>query len=109
MLSALTFIFVLSALVVIHEFGHFLAARWVGIRVERFSVGMGPVIFGKTFGETEFCLSLLPLGGYVKLAGESSEEARGEPWEFYSKSAFQKFFVVAAGPLMNAFLAFFIF
>ncbi|MBI3316004.1 MAG: RIP metalloprotease RseP [Candidatus Omnitrophica bacterium] len=109
MSSVLVFVFVLSVLVVIHEYGHFLMARWVGIRVERFSVGMGPVVFGKTFGETQFCVSLLPLGGYVKLAGESPEESTGSPWEFCSKSAFQKFLVVVAGPLMNALLAFFIF
>lgn len=109
LMSLLTFVFVLSVLVVVHEFGHFLMARLVGIRVERFSIGFGPVIFGRRFGETDFVFSLLPLGGFVKLAGESPEEAKGQSWEFNSKSLFQKFLVVFAGPFMNAFLAFVLF
>ena len=107
--SFLTFLLVLSVLVVVHEYGHFIAARWVGVRVEKFSIGFGPVIFGRQFGETEFCISLLPLGGFVKLAGESPEESKGDAWEFNSKNLLQKFFVVFAGPFMNAFLAFVIF
>ena len=107
--SVLVFIFVLGMLVVIHEFGHFIAAKAVGVRVEKFSVGFGPVIFGRQFGETEFCVSALPLGGFVKLAGESPEESTGKPWEFNSKNLWEKFVIVFAGPFMNAFLAFFIF
>ncbi|OIO38918.1 MAG: RIP metalloprotease RseP [Candidatus Omnitrophica bacterium CG1_02_49_16] len=109
MLSVLIFIFVLGVLVVVHEFGHFIAAKAVGVRVEKFSIGFGPVIFGKKFGETDFCVSLLPLGGFVKLAGESPEESKGEAWEFNSKNLLQKFIVVFAGPFMNAFLAFVLF
>lgn len=109
MSSALIFIVVLGALVIVHEFGHFVAAKLVGVRVDKFSIGFGPVIFGKKWGETEFCVSLLPLGGFVKLAGESPEETRGEPWEFNSKNLGQKFLVVFAGPFMNAFLAFVLF
>ena len=109
MSSALVFIFVLGVLVVVHEFGHFIAAKAVGVRVEKFSIGFGPVIFGRQFGETEFCVSALPLGGFVKLAGESAEEAKGRPWEFNSKNLLEKFIIVFAGPLMNAFLAFVIF
>lgn len=109
MQSTLVFLFVLSVLVVVHEFGHFIVAKAVGIRVEKFSIGFGPVIFGRKFGETEFVFSLLPLGGFVKMAGESAEEAKGHPWEFNSKPLLQKFAVVFAGPFMNAFLAFTIF
>lgn len=109
MSSALVFIFVLGVLVVIHEFGHFIVAKWVGIRVDKFSIGFGPVIFGKKIGGTEFCVSLLPLGGFVKMAGESPEESQGAVWEFNSKNLWQKFAVVFAGPLMNALLAFVIF
>ena len=109
MSSALVFMFVLGVLVVVHEFGHFIAAKSVGVRVEKFSIGFGPMIFGKQFGETEFCVSLLPLGGFVKLAGESPEECQGKPWEFNSKNLLQKFVIVFAGPFMNAFLAFAIF
>jgi regulator of sigma E protease len=109
MSSALVFILVLSVLVVVHEFGHYIVARLVGVRVEKFSIGFGPVIFGKKFGDTEYCVSLLPLGGFVKLAGESPEESKGASWEFNSKTLMQKFMVVFAGPLMNALLAFVIF
>src|SRR3989338_4558740 len=107
--SALVFVFVLGVLVVVHEFGHFIAAKRVGVRVEKFSIGFGPVIFGRQFGETYFAVSLLPLGGFVKLAGENPEEAKGLAWEFNSKSLLEKFAIVFAGPFMNAFLAFVIF
>lgn len=109
MSSALVFILVLGVLVVVHEFGHFIAAKTVGVRVEKFSIGFGPVIFGRQFGETEFCVSLLPLGGFVKLAGESPEDSKGYAWEFNSKNLLEKFFIVFAGPFMNAFFAFVIF
>ena len=109
MSSALIFIVVLGVLVVIHEFGHFIVAKFVGIRVEKFSIGFGPKIFGTKWGGTEFCVSLLPLGGFVKMAGEIPEESSGKSWEFNSKNLGQKFLVVFAGPLMNAFLAFVLF
>ena len=80
MWSLATFVIVLSILIIAHEFGHFAAARLVGIRVEKFSIGFGREIFGKKIGDTQFCVSLLPLGGFVKLAGETPGEAlqRGE-------------------------------
>ena len=109
MQSALIFIFVLGALVVIHEFGHFIVARMLGIRAEKFSIGFGPVLFAKKIDGTEFCVSLLPLGGFVKLAGESPDEAKGAPWEFQSKPLLHRVAVVLAGPLMNALLAYVLF
>ena len=96
-------------LVIVHEFGHFVVAKACGIRVEKFSIGFGPVIFGRQFGETEFCVSILPLGGFVKLSGESAEDSKGDEWEFSAKPLFQRSAVVLAGPLMNAFLAFLLF
>ena len=89
MSSAITFICVLGILVVVHEFGHFIVAKMVGVRVEKFSIGFGPVIYGRRSGETEFCVSLLPFGGFVKLAGESAEESKGLPWEFNSKKLWE--------------------
>lgn len=106
-------IFVLGLLVFFHELGHFLAAKRMGIRVERFSLGFPPKMFGKTIGDTEYCISWIPLGGYVKMAGEEpdaqAEENGGKPWEFQSKSIIARSFVIAAGPGMNLVLAFIIF
>jgi len=105
----LLFAIVLSVLIVVHEWGHYYAAKRLGIRVERFSIGFGPIIYRTKPKETEFCISALPLGGYVKLAGENPEESKGEPWEFHTRGNLDKFIVVAAGPLLNAILAFLIF
>ena len=87
-ITVLAFGFVLGVLVFIHELGHFLVAKRAGIRVERFSLGYPPKMVGITLGETEYCISWVPLGGYVKLAGMADigvEEVKGEPWEFMSK------------------------
>ncbi|PJC48787.1 MAG: RIP metalloprotease RseP, partial [Candidatus Omnitrophica bacterium CG_4_9_14_0_2_um_filter_42_8] len=70
MLSLVSFIVVLSILVVVHEFGHFIVAKKMGVRVEKFSIGFGPEIFGVTREETRYSVSIIPLGGYVKLSGE---------------------------------------
>ncbi len=111
--TVLSAIFVLGLLVFIHELGHFLAAKRMGIRVERFSLGFPPKMIGKTIGDTEYCISWIPLGGYVKMAGEQpdadGEEHGNEPWEFQSKSVGARAFVIAAGPGMNFVLAFIIF
>jgi regulator of sigma E protease len=103
------FALVLSTLVVFHEWGHFYTARRFGIGVERFSIGFGPVLFRWRSKQTEFCLSLIPLGGYVKLEGEESKGAKGGPREFSSRPAYQRFLVIFAGPFLNAVLAFLIF
>jgi len=108
-MGVLIFLAVLSTLIIVHEWGHYAVARSFGITVERFSIGFGPVVMRKKSGGTEFCVLLIPLGGYVKLAGDSAEEARGEPWEFLSRPAWQRFLVIFAGPLLNAVLAFVIF
>ena len=104
------FIFTLGLLVLVHELGHFLLAKLVGIRVERFSIGFPPRLFGKKFGDTDYCISAVPLGGYVKLSGmidESMEKEsiKGEPWEFTSKPVWARFLVIFAGPLFNILLA----
>ena len=112
--SILAALFVLGVLVLIHEFGHFIVAKLVGIRVEKFSLGFPPRLFGKKIGETDYCVSLIPIGGYVKLSGMIDESfdknsIKGEPWEFMSKPIYQRFLVIFAGPLMNLLLAVFIF
>ncbi len=89
-------------MVVIHELGHFLAAKLIGVRVERFSFGMGPKLLGRRLGETEYMVSALPIGGYVKMAGgDEGEEATGAPDEFVSKPPGQRALVLAAGPLFS--------
>lgn len=103
------FILVLGVLVFVHEFGHFIVAKRSGIRVEQFSLGFPPKAFGITVGETEYCISWLPIGGYVKVAGMSdfgSEEVKREPWEFQSKPRGIQMAVMVAGPIMNFLLGF---
>ncbi len=97
----------IGLLIFIHELGHFLVAKKVGIRVEVFSLGFGPRLFGFRRGPTDYRLSLIPIGGYVKLAGDSpAEQATGAPDEFRSKSVGQRTAVIAAGVVMNALFAF---
>jgi regulator of sigma E protease len=98
------FLFVLGVLVFVHELGHFLVARFYGIRVLTFSLGFGPKLlkFRANGAATEYCVSAVPLGGYVKLAGENVDDERsGAPDEFLSKSKWIRFQVYLAGPIMN--------
>jgi regulator of sigma E protease len=111
LITIFSFVFVLGVLVFIHELGHFLVSKRSGIRVERFSLGYPPKMIGVTSGETEYCISWIPLGGYVKVAGMAdigTEEVKGEPWEFTSKPVWVRMSVMAAGPLMNFLLGFLI-
>jgi regulator of sigma E protease len=104
--TIVAFAFVLGVLVFVHELGHFLAAKRVGIRVLKFQLGFNPTIFSFRYGDTEYGIGALPLGGYVKMAGESTEEERaGHPDEFLSKSKWQRFQVLIMGPVMNLILA----
>ncbi len=106
MITILSFAFVLGVLVFVHELGHFLAAKRVGIRVLKFQLGFNPTIFSIKHGETEYGIGALPLGGYVKMAGENPEEERtGRADEFLSKNKWQRFFVLIMGPTMNLLLA----
>ena len=100
------FLFVLGVLVFVHELGHFLLARWNGVRVLTFSLGFGTKLLKVTRGGTEYCISAIPLGGYVKMAGENPDDPRsGASDEFLSKSKWQRFQILIAGPLMNLLLA----
>jgi regulator of sigma E protease len=108
--SILSFTIVLGIIVLVHEFGHYIAARLTGVRVETFSFGFGKRIFGKKIGDTDFRLSLIPLGGYVKMAGEEEWDPENlQPDEFQAKNRAQKIFILAMGSIMNLLLAFFIF
>ena len=105
-LTIAAFIFVLGILVFVHEFGHYAVAKFFKVRVEVFSLGFGKRIAGFRRGDTDYRISLLPLGGYVKMAGENPMEARtGDPGEFMSHPRWQRFLVAIAGPAMNIILA----
>ena len=96
----------IGVLVFIHELGHFLLARWNGVRVITFSLGFGPKLLKYTKGDTEYCISAMPLGGYVKMAGENPDDPQtGAPDEFLAKSKWQRFQILIAGPVMNLALA----
>ncbi len=106
LLTALWFILVLSVLVFVHELGHYLAARHVGVRVQRFSIGFPPRAIGKKIGETEYMLSWIPLGGYVKLEGQNlDDENPADPRNYAAKTKLQRLYILVAGPVMNLALA----
>jgi len=110
--TILSVIILLSILIFAHEFGHFLVARLLGVGVLKFSLGFGPKLIGKKWGETEYLISLIPLGGYVKLLGESEEDTLPEEDEkrsFLKQSAAKKIAIVVAGPVFNFLLAILIF
>ena len=99
-------LFVLGVLVFVHEFGHYAVAKLCGVRVEVFSLGFGKRLWGFRRGDTDYRVSLLPLGGYVKMTGENPlEERTGDPGEFTSHPRWQRFLIAIAGPVMNIVLA----
>src|SRR3954466_6878528 len=98
--------FVLGIMILVHEFGHYAAAKFFGVRVEVFSIGFGKRLLGFRKGDTDYRISALPLGGYVKMTGENfMEERSGEPYEFMSHPRWQRFVIAIAGPAMNLILA----
>jgi regulator of sigma E protease len=104
--TILAFSFVLGVLVFVHELGHFVMARWHGVRVLVFSLGFGPMLLRVKRGDTEYALSAIPLGGYVKMAGENPDDPRsGGSDEFLSKTKWQRFQILIMGPVMNLLLA----
>ena len=100
-----SFILVLGLLIFVHELGHFLFAKWFGVRVLKFSLGFGPKLVGRTIGETEYVISAFPLGGFVKMFGENPDEQQIDDTEkkasFAHKAVWQRFLIVLAGPLFN--------
>ncbi|MEJ2053965.1 MAG: RIP metalloprotease RseP [Calditrichaceae bacterium] len=109
MLNFVAIIFVFSVIVIIHELGHFLAARWMGVRVEKFSIGFPPSVFSKKIGQTIFSIGAIPLGGFVKMAGFIDESmdtnATGASDEFNSKPVWRRIVIITAGVIMNLILA----
>ena len=104
--SMLVFLVFLSVLIVVHEWGHFITAKLLGIEVERFALGFGPTLFSRTYNRTTYMINAIPLGGYVKMSGDERSECKGKPGEFYSKSVGSRSLVVLNGPVVNFILAY---
>jgi regulator of sigma E protease len=100
------FLMVLSVLVIVHEWGHFFTAKSLGVVVEKFSVGFGPKLFSRQHKGTEFLVSAIPLGGYVKMAGDDRHDCKGNPGEFYSHPLGHRALIVFMGPVVNFIFAF---
>lgn len=100
------FILVLSILIVVHEWGHFITAKLLGVKVDEFALGFGPTLWAKKYHGTDYLLKLFPLGGYVRMAGDERAKCTGAPDEYYSKSPGQRALVVFNGPLVNFILAY---
>jgi regulator of sigma E protease len=103
--TVVSFILVLGLLIFVHELGHFIFAKLFKVKVLKFSLGFGPKLIGKTYGETEYLISAFPLGGYVKMFGENPDEQEvaieDQRGSFAHKSVWQRFFIVLAGPIFN--------
>ncbi len=107
----MAFVLTLSLIILVHEWGHFFMARRIGVKVERFSFGFGPQLARFKRGGTEYCVCLLPFGGYVKLAGEAAEGSptAAKRWEYRGRSVWERIAIVLAGPVINYVLGFVLF
>lgn len=111
-MGTLTSILVLSFLIFFHELGHFLAARFFGVHVEVFSIGFGKKVFSKMVGKTEYCLSLIPLGGYVQMKGQDDRDPTKVSYDtdsYNTKAPWKRIIILFAGPFANFLLAFLLF
>jgi regulator of sigma E protease len=104
--AIIEFLIVLGIMVLVHEFGHFAAAKLLGIRVEVFSIGMGTRLFGFRRGDTDYRICLLPIGGYVKMSGDTPGQAATDPADFNAHPRWHRMIVAFAGPIANFILAF---
>ncbi len=105
-MALLIFIVILSILILVHEWGHYTVAKKCGVKVEQFALGFGPKLFGWTRDGTEFCLCAIPLGGFVKMAGDERDKCTGQSGEYFSKPAGQRALIILAGPAVNLLLAY---
>ncbi len=105
-MSLIIFLVVLGILIIVHEWGHYIAARKLGITVEQFSVGFGPKLFSWQADGTEFMVCAIPLGGFVKLAGDDRTKLKGVKDEFYSQSVGHRALVIVMGPVINIIFAY---
>lgn len=109
MFTFLLFLIVIAVLVLSHEFGHFIVAKWKGMRVDEFGFGFPPRLFGKQYGETTYSCNLLPFGGFVKIWGEDDVDGATDPRNFAARNAWDRFLVLVAGVFMNFILAYVLF
>src|SRR5512140_729101 len=104
--SLVAVVAVLGFMILIHEFGHYAVAKWLGVRVEQFAIGFGKRLIGFRKGETDYRINALPFGGYVKMSGENPMDRRtDDPREFVNHSRWHRFLIAIAGPSMNILLA----
>jgi len=107
--SIVAVVAVLGFMILIHEFGHYAVAKWLGVRVEVFSIGFGKRLIGFRKGDTDYRIAAIPLGGYVKMSGENPmDERTDDPREFLNHSRWHRFLIAVAGPVMNILLAIFL-
>ena len=100
------FILILSLLILVHEWGHFITAKKCGVKIEQFALGFGPKLLSRTHDGTEFCLCAIPLGGFVKMAGDERAKCLGSSDEYFTKSAGQRALIILMGPVVNLILAY---
>lgn len=105
-MSMLIFLTVLSLLILVHEWGHFITAKSVGVKVEKFSLGFGPKLFSFKYQGTEFMICAIPLGGFVKMAGDERRECKGTEEEYFSKPVGHRALIVLMGPVVNYVVAY---
>src|SRR5215470_875563 len=104
--SLVAVVAVLGFMILIHEFGHYAVAKWLGVRVEQFAIGFGKRLIGFRRGETDYRINAIPLGGYVKMSGENPMDQRtDDPREFLNHPRWHRFLIAIAGPAMNVLLA----
>ncbi|MCM8800509.1 MAG: site-2 protease family protein [Candidatus Omnitrophica bacterium] len=108
-ISFIVFLFILGLLTFIHELGHFFASKRLAVQVKEFSLGFGKRLFSKRINNTEYAINLVPLGGYVKLAGDSVVDYTGQPNEYLSKPLRQRLIIILCGPILNYLLGFLFF
>lgn len=106
MISLLIFFLLLGVLIVVHEFGHFIAAKKLGVKVETFALGFGPRLFSKSRKGTHYDIRAIPLGGYVKLSGDNLEEFKHQPDDYLSQPIFKRFWIIFSGPMLNLVMGF---
>src|SRR5208283_5230149 len=105
-MTLIIFIFILSILILVHEWGHYMTARKCGVKVEQFALGFGPKLFARVFDDTECGLCAIPLGGFVKMSGDEREKCLGKSDEFFSKSHGLRALIILMGPVVNLILAY---